>query len=189
MKKTLLTYLLALVAFSSCQTGGKKPKGLLPPEKMVPVLADIYLYEAKVYYMNLSRDSAKNLFATIKPGIFARDGVDSTAFNASISYYTEHPKEFSKIYKQLFDTIQSRKATWEAEEQRKKAFKDSVDQAREAEEQLKANADSLRLQQLDSLPLDSLAIDTLSAKIQLPDSLKKGNKPADSLLIEDKGRK
>jgi hypothetical protein len=101
--------LLAFVFFVfGCGTNSSRPKNVLPEDKMVEVLADIYTNEEKVNMLGLNPDSAHQVFEIMMAGISKSDGVSDTAIKQSIYYYMEHPKELDNIYTVLIDTLQLR---------------------------------------------------------------------------------
>ena len=64
MKKKLLS--LSLLGLLGCASDNKPevPPGLLPPEKLTSILADIHIAEAQLESIHLGADTAKVVFTT-----------------------------------------------------------------------------------------------------------------------------
>jgi hypothetical protein len=98
---------LASLGFS-CRQRERAPADILPPEKMIPVLAQIYTNEEKINRLGVSSDSALKVFTYMKGKIFETNQLTDSLFRRSFDYYMDHPKEMEAVYSALVDTLQLR---------------------------------------------------------------------------------
>jgi hypothetical protein len=96
---------LFLIALFAC---GKEntPAGILPKEKMVQVLTEIYIAEEKLNRMGLPRDTAQKRFEAVEDKIYEKTGVTDSLFKTSYDYYMNRPSEMELIYTALVDSMQ-----------------------------------------------------------------------------------
>lgn len=104
-----LTLFLApfLVAGAACQRPEEPPQpaDLLPKEKMVDLLANLHVLEARVESSRLSQDSARALYLTQQQELLWKSGVTDSAFHRSYRYYGIHGKDLDGIYKDVIDSL------------------------------------------------------------------------------------
>lgn len=104
----LLINVLFLV---SCTKEVEIPKDILGKEKMVKILVDIHLAEARVSVKNLPSDTSKKLFDAYQMAIYKAHTTDSTKFKKSYRYYlNENVKKMDEIYAAVVDTLGAREA-------------------------------------------------------------------------------
>jgi hypothetical protein len=100
--KCLILFALLLVV--SC--GGEKlPQGILPKDKMVPMLVDQHLAEtifAQRFTFGLKSDNTLN---DLYLSILKKYGVDRKVFEESVFYYSKHPKQYKKIYDEVLNRL------------------------------------------------------------------------------------
>jgi hypothetical protein len=98
----LILFLLLLVL--SC--GGEKlPKGILPKEKMVPMLVDQHLAEiifAQRFAVGLK---SENTMDDLYLSILKKYGVDRKVFEESVYYYSKHPNQYKEIYDEVLNRL------------------------------------------------------------------------------------
>ena len=87
-----------------------QPAGLLPKEKMIPLLADLQVLEARVENSRLQPDSARALFLAQQKALFWQRDVTDSAFHRSYRYYGIHGKDLEEIYQAVIDTLNQRAA-------------------------------------------------------------------------------
>ncbi len=111
----LLPLLLALPA---CQTpeAPPLPPNLVPKEKMIPLLADLHMLEARVESSRMTNDSARALFVAEQKTLFWKHEVTDSTFRRSYRYYGIHGKDLDEIYGAVIDTLKKRQATLSAAE-------------------------------------------------------------------------
>lgn len=92
----------------SCGKGGITAKGVLPEDKMLELLSDIYVVEQKVNSLGLKRDTADLIFEKLKDKVFEKAGTTDSIFRLSMDYYIDRPKIMEGIYSQLVDSMNLR---------------------------------------------------------------------------------
>lgn len=96
----LFWFLLAL----SCGSE-KLPKGILPKEKMVPMLVDQHLCEqifASRFAVGIKGD---NTMDDIYLSLLKKYKVDKKVFEQSIFYYSKHPDKYKPIYDEVLNRL------------------------------------------------------------------------------------
>jgi len=100
-------WLLFLALLGACRGGGEKmPDGVLPPDRMARVTADMLV--AKEAYAQ-----KKKIFDSedINPerSVLHTYGIDSVTYYRSLDYYSAHLDLFAEVYKQV-DTLLHRRS-------------------------------------------------------------------------------
>ena len=110
----LATSLLSLALLSGCAIPEEvaPPPQLLPKEKMVSVLVQLHLLEARVEASRLPTDSARALFQAQKKEILWKNNLadGDTLLQRSYRYYAVNHKDMDDIYKAVIDSLQRREA-------------------------------------------------------------------------------
>ena len=78
---------------------------LLPKEKMVQLMADLQVLEARVENSRLSGDSSRALYLAQQKDVFWKHEVTDSTFQRSYRYYTIHGKDLDEIYGAAIDTL------------------------------------------------------------------------------------
>ena len=101
-----------LLALPACQRPEEplRPTGLLTKERLVPVIADLHVLEARVEGSRLSPDSSRALYLAEQKSILWKRGVSDSAFRRSYRYYGIHGKDLDEIYGAVIDTLGRREA-------------------------------------------------------------------------------
>nr|WP_262907565.1 DUF4296 domain-containing protein [Hymenobacter sp. BT770] len=96
-----------LLAVPACQRPEEPPKpaDLLPKEKMIALLADLHVLEARVESSRLQPDSARALYLSQEKELLAKRAATDSAFQRSYRYYFIHGKDLDDIYKAVIDTL------------------------------------------------------------------------------------
>jgi hypothetical protein len=91
------------------------PAQLLPKEKMVSLLVQLHLLEARVEASRLSPDSARALFQTQKTALLWKNDVSEkdSLLQRSYRYYAINNKDMDEIYKAVVDSLERRKTQLE----------------------------------------------------------------------------
>ena len=108
MKRPLrLAAALLALTFSACQRPENlpPPADLLPREKIVGLLAELHLLEARVENTRLSPDSARALFLAQQRNLLWQASVSDSTFLRSYRYYSIHGKDLDDIYQAVLDTL------------------------------------------------------------------------------------
>jgi hypothetical protein len=105
VKKILFLFLL----FTSCTESPKPPPGTLDKDRMINILIDIHIAEAKASGASLrSQDSSTVYYKVLEGDVFKKHGVDSTIYYNSYRYYMQHIKEMDQIYAAVVDSLSLR---------------------------------------------------------------------------------
>lgn len=104
-KLALLAVFGTVVLVLSCQDRTTAPENLLPKDKMVAVLMDVYIAEQKVGRLGLAPDSATQVFVLMEKKIFETHEVSDSAFRQTLKYYTDHSEELGNIYGGVIDSL------------------------------------------------------------------------------------
>lgn len=100
-------WLLVLV-ITAAACGEKRPPDVLSKGEMVQILEEVYVAEAQVNQLSISRDSARFVARVINEGIFDSAGITDSVFLRSLDYYMARPDELEDIYTALVDSLQLR---------------------------------------------------------------------------------
>lgn len=99
MKQIIVLFLMVLM---SCKTEiTELPEGVLPPEKMKIILADIHLADALAETKAEAGLSEKMLNEKYYQQIFAELGVSKATFYTSYKFYETHPEWMNKLYDEV----------------------------------------------------------------------------------------
>jgi hypothetical protein len=95
-------FLLLLMAILAVSCGHRRYGEIIAPKKFVSVLVDIHLADG-IAVENMSRGGqvARLDSASLYGSVFTKYGVTRTMFDSTMSYYTEHPDNFQKIYNKV----------------------------------------------------------------------------------------
>jgi hypothetical protein len=91
------------------------PAQLLPKEKMVSLLVQLHLLEARIEASRLSPDSARALFQAQKKVLLWKNDVSEkdSLLQRSYRYYAINNKDMDEIYKAVVDSLERRKTQLE----------------------------------------------------------------------------
>ena len=89
----------------------KKPKNLIPKEKMVDLLTDIFLAEGGDNIKNLNLQRGVNYF----PLVFEKHQIDTTQFKESNYYYTSRIDDYDEILEKVDKRLKALKQQYDAE--------------------------------------------------------------------------
>ncbi|GAA3925039.1 hypothetical protein GCM10022406_08890 [Hymenobacter algoricola] len=103
--------LLLTLLLGQCQRPEEAlpPQPLLPKDKMVSLLVQIHLTEARVEATNLPADSSRALYRQLHKDLLWRQDVTDSLFQRSYRYYAVHEKDLDEIYGVVIDSLTRRK--------------------------------------------------------------------------------
>jgi hypothetical protein len=102
MRKLLVVFLF----FVCCACGpAKKPEHVLTPPQLTALLIDIYLNEARLEMMPLSKDSTIQYFIPFEQKLLQAKGIPDSVLRSTYSYYFSHPKELEQVYDVVIDSL------------------------------------------------------------------------------------
>ena len=101
---------LVMLVLTSCNEANKLPIGILPENKMINLLIELHLTEAKVSIKNLPQDSSVKFYNYLQNKVFAENKVDSIIFSNSYNYYSTDSKKIDAIYTAVIDSLSLRES-------------------------------------------------------------------------------
>ena len=100
--------LFLLLGLISCKKKDKEPQGILSKAQMVDWMIDIYLAEARLQVIPITRDSAYKIFVPYQDSLMHKKGLQDSVLRKSYQYYLEHPNEFEALYDTVIDSLSLR---------------------------------------------------------------------------------
>ncbi len=107
MKKYFLIILLILSAACS-KKEASDPRDLYSRKEIASFLVDLYILEAKVKNLRVSKDSSKVLFTIFEKKLYEKHEFDDSVYRVSFEYYMEDPKGLTDIYSIVVDSLSLR---------------------------------------------------------------------------------
>lgn len=83
------------------------PSGVISPDDMASLLADIHTAES-VVEMNYSEYASDSARKALRQAVLAKHGVDRATFDTSLVWYGSHLKEYREIYDETEKILQKR---------------------------------------------------------------------------------
>ncbi len=106
--KKILSALFFLMLFSCSGNKEEIPADILPKEKFISVMIEMYLTEAKISHSNIidrpSYEKGMKEYETI----FKKFGTDKSQVEKSIDYYTRQPELMREIQSRVLDSLNLR---------------------------------------------------------------------------------
>ncbi len=99
MQKALIFGMLILFLFTSC--GRKSKKGLIPEDKLVPMLVDLHLTVAIQYSGEHLKIHSSVDSVDYYSYIFEKYGYTRADFDSTLAWYTRRPGDFVEIYDEV----------------------------------------------------------------------------------------
>lgn len=126
-----------------------KPDDLIPKEKMVELLTDLYIASAAKMYRN--KDKERNVDYTFL--VFQKHGIDSARFRRSNYYYTTKIDEYEKIFLEAEERVSIINKTYKSIKKRKDSIRrDSITKTIKLKDSIrKLKAATLLSKKTDSL--------------------------------------
>tara|TARA_B100000809_G_scaffold22902_1_gene20048 strand:- start:13416 stop:14027 length:612 start_codon:yes stop_codon:yes gene_type:complete len=123
MKKSFLLFLFIGLISCTSNTIFKEPDDLIPKEKMVELITDLYLTNsAKSYRNNLKERNIDYTFL-----VYEKHGIDSTRFKRSNFYYTTKIDDYEDIYLEVEKNIKALNTNFKAIKKERDSIKnDSI---------------------------------------------------------------
>ncbi|MBY0425086.1 MAG: DUF4296 domain-containing protein [Cytophagales bacterium] len=107
--KVFAWFILSVLLFSCSQfTKNDVPPGVLSESKMVNVLVDVHLAEARANVTTAHLDSAKLYFRIYKDSIFKKHHMTHSEFDSSYNFYMKNITRMDKIYMAVVDSLSLR---------------------------------------------------------------------------------
>ncbi len=106
---TTSAFFWILLVTSCTSDENELPPGIIPPDSMISVLADVHLAESKLL-LNGRYINDEKLKATYIQFVLNKSNIDTGRFNQSFTYYTAHPDHFALMYDKVMAEISKRQA-------------------------------------------------------------------------------
>lgn len=100
-----LFILLCLSVFVECT---RIPEEVIPPEKMIGILADIHLTEAIVNQEQLKFKLQMDSLSGYYEYVYKKHNFTKETFRQSLTFYSKHPELLHEIYPQVIANLQKR---------------------------------------------------------------------------------
>lgn len=108
MKRIFNLLVLGLLLVGCAPEKPQAPSDLLPKDKMVEVLIDLYKAEATVSTQHLPKDEAMNAYSKLEGGVYTKNEIDSATFNKSYAYYLkEDVQGAAAIQKEVVEKLKT----------------------------------------------------------------------------------
>jgi hypothetical protein len=88
--------------------GNSREDTYLSQQKMVDILIDMHINEAKVENLSLSRDSSSQLYQYLEEKVLERHQVSDSVYSQSMNYYMSQPRIMNRIYMVVVDSLSLR---------------------------------------------------------------------------------
>lgn len=106
MRKVVVYFALAMLVVACGNGEEKTPDNLISREKLIPLLADMQYTEAIIQLKNLSyTDSTKTVAYGHYKYVLEKHKVSSEDFKNTFSWYKNHPKQMSELYKDVLTQL------------------------------------------------------------------------------------
>jgi hypothetical protein len=104
----MMKKLLIIAAFlSACGDSdlGKRPKYVLPEEKMIPILVDLHMAESEKQltggdFADTARTDTISFYK-----IFAKNKITKAEYDSSMMYYSKRPEMLDAIYDEVINEL------------------------------------------------------------------------------------
>jgi hypothetical protein len=83
----------------------ERPKNILTQEQFSKLILEMYLAEAKLTSLDISKDSVYKLFVPYEEKYLKKSGISDTLLHNTYQYYFDHPQEFEQIYDRVIDSL------------------------------------------------------------------------------------
>ncbi len=102
---------LCCILISCSKKEEKIPENIVPKDKMIQVMVDVHLAEAKIQSNNLNlTDSTKTIAAGYYKNLFEKSKISEQQFRESFLYYSHHLDLMNKIYEEVINELSKKQA-------------------------------------------------------------------------------
>lgn len=91
------------VALWSCR---KTPDGIIPPDEMASLLADVHKGEG-IVELNQSKFATDSMKMLMRQSVFARHGVTADMWDTSLVWYGHHLEQYIEVYDKVIEQLES----------------------------------------------------------------------------------
>ena len=112
MKNFFLVLLLSLLFYTCTSPVSPPPPGLLSDQKMVSILIDLHVAEAKVERLGVMTDSGAIYYKNLQKAVFKKHKITEKEFFKNYDYYLVNVSELDKIYEKVIDSLSMREVNF-----------------------------------------------------------------------------
>ncbi|WP_292948038.1 DUF4296 domain-containing protein [Olleya sp. UBA1516] len=122
LKQSIVIYIFITLLFVSCYgiEKPKKPENLMSKDKMVDVLVELALVSSA---KGINKRELENKGIVPDTFVYRKHKIDSTIFADSNNYYAYDIDEYSQIYKDVRDSLESLRTFYKTEEKKEDKIK------------------------------------------------------------------
>ena len=104
--------MLPLLFIAGCSSEEEKiPQEVIPRDKMIAILIDVQIAEARIQSNNLNtNDSTKQIALGYYNYIFQKHHIKSSEFKSSFKYYAERLEMLNKMYEEVITGLSKRQS-------------------------------------------------------------------------------
>lgn len=106
--RKILPILSFLLLISCSDKKEETPSDILPKEKFISVMMEMYLLEAEISHSNILDQSSYEKGMKKYEKVFKKFGTDKEQVSKSIDHYTHHPVEMREIQSRILDSLNVR---------------------------------------------------------------------------------
>ncbi len=86
------------------------PDGIMSPDSMVQLIADLHLVDAKIAEGGLNDSATKAIAPSYYSFVLKKHKLDTAMFNKNFRFYLGHPAYFNEMYARALDELSKRQA-------------------------------------------------------------------------------
>lgn len=103
-KKKLFLILSFVMIFLSCQKNNI-PEGVLPKEKIIPILVDIHIADANLSVSRLFKKMDDEKMKLYYQSVLDKHKISKEELKMNMAYYVEHGDIYNEIYEEVIISL------------------------------------------------------------------------------------
>jgi hypothetical protein len=101
-----LLFIIIILSFCGCtRLMSDKPEGLIPQEKMIPILVDLHIADALAEQKNGTQNLNLPLTNALYTRIYHNYGISADQYKSSYKYYESHPDQMDTMYTKVITEL------------------------------------------------------------------------------------
>lgn len=114
----ILLFIAIILGLSSCfETSVPKPDKLIPKDKFIKMMVDVYLVQGISNGSEIEKDLKKITQTDLYFSVLKKYSVADTVFVRSLIYYSSFPKEYEKMHIQIMNILNESELQFKPKEQ------------------------------------------------------------------------
>jgi hypothetical protein len=105
--KNIIFILFLMLTLIACHKHNKNTIDIIPKNKMIDIMFDVHLIEAKININQMKGENPTNLTIEYYNALFKKYNITKAEYEKSIEYYAENPEKFEDIYIQIINKFNS----------------------------------------------------------------------------------